>query len=172
MIGSSCRRLVVVAPRPADEVRAAGLLAPLDGAAPEIDLLALTSPAPPAAVDDADETPDETPDPQDAPVLEAYALAGVPEVRRHRLGLPAGGVAAREADVVAALSEILGWAHPVGLGVLAPPAGGTDDPDPDPDPDPDADAAGRAAELVCAAYRVRLVTWEVPGRESGAATAR
>jgi LmbE family N-acetylglucosaminyl deacetylase len=72
-------------------------------------------------------------------------------VRRHRLGLPDGGVAAAEADVVGAISEIVGFAEdPSGLCVLAPWSGDGDD---------DHEAAGRAAEVVTAAYRVRLVRW-------------
>jgi len=209
----ACRRLVVVAPHPRDEIRAAGgLLRRLAARHASVDVLALTDgpgrtctppeglavPAaaeePPAdlvvrpedledpetlasvlarleragAIDeleDADEDADDTDDaadatggatagpadPEEAALAAAYRTLGVVEVRRHRLGLPDGGLSRHEADVVGALSEIVGFVEdPHGLCVLAPWSGDGDD---------DHEAAGRAAEIVCAAYRVRLVRW-------------
>jgi LmbE family N-acetylglucosaminyl deacetylase len=197
-----CRRLVVVAPHPRDEIRAAGgLLRRLAARNASVDVLALTDgpgrtctppeglavPAVPSVSavsaepdrplgdlvvrpDDladpetlasvlarldaaAEETgDDETPvDHEEIELEGAYQALGVAEVRRHRLGLPDAGLAGREADVVAGLSEIVGFAEdPHGLCVLAPWSGDGDD---------DHEAAGRAAEIVCAAYRVRLVRW-------------
>ncbi len=90
-------------------------------------------------------------DPDEAAAEAAYRALGLTVVRRHRLGLPDGGVAEVEADVVGAISEIVGFADdPSGLCVLAPWSGDGDD---------DHEAAGRAAEIVTAAYRVRLVRW-------------
>ena len=197
----ACRRLVVVAPHPRDEIRAAGgLLRRLAARHASVDVLALTDgpgrtctppeglalpDAPPAdppaeivvrpgdladpetlasvlarldgaAAADADDTGEEATDgvaadPEEAALSDAYRALGVAEVRRHRLGLPDGGLALREADVVGALSEIVGFVEdPHGLCVLAPWSGDGDD---------DHEAAGRAAEIVCAAYRVRLVRW-------------
>jgi LmbE family N-acetylglucosaminyl deacetylase len=197
---SACRRLVVVAPHPRDEIRAAGgLLRRLAGARARVDVLSLTDPptrtcTPPEGVpvvpdvvpdwvregrggvaipldpavladlpdpdgvdhgwDDADDDPD-APDgraaAEEAAASAAYASLGLTDVHRHRLGLPDGGVRDREADVVAAISEIVGFADdPAGLCVLAPWSGDGDD---------DHEAAGRAAEVVTAAYRVRLVRW-------------
>ncbi|MEJ2887776.1 PIG-L deacetylase family protein [Actinomycetospora aeridis] len=192
----ACRRLVVVAPHPRDEIRAAGgLLRRLAARHASVDVLALTDgpgrtctppeglavprePEPPlgdlvvrpedlsdpdtlasvlAQLDEAAESTDdesgtETSVDAEADALDdAYRALGVAEVRRHRLGLPDAGLAGREADVVAALSEIVGFVEdPHGLCVLAPWSGDGDD---------DHEAAGRAAEVVCAAYRVRLVRW-------------
>ena len=192
----ACRRLVVVAPHPRDEIRAAGgLLRRLASRHASVDVLGLTdgpgrtcTPPEGLAVADArsgDPLPDlvvrpgdlDDPDtlatvlarldgaaddeasadclvegdPEEAALTTAYRALGVAEVRRHRLGLPDGGLSRREADVVGALSEIVGFVEdPHGLCVLAPWSGDGDD---------DHEAAGRAAEIVCAAYRVRLVRW-------------
>jgi len=182
----ACRRIVVVAPHPRDEIRAAGgLLRRLASRHAEVDVLSLTdrptrtcSTPPhggPALV--ADESPgtftlddllagrlddrldppdddlagEDVVDPDEAAAEAAYRALGLTVVRRHRLGLPDGGVAGVEADVVGAISEIVGFADDrAGLCVLAPWSGDGDD---------DHEAAGRAAEIVTAAYRVRLVRW-------------
>ena len=182
----ACRRIVVVAPHPRDEIRAAGgLLRRLASRHAEVDVLSLTDrptrtcTSPPAggdavsdapgtftlddllagrlddrlgALDDEPDGPgDEPADPDEAAAEAAYRALGLTVVRRHRLGLPDGGVAEVEADVVGAISEIVGFADdPTGLCVLAPWSGDGDD---------DHEAAGRAAEIVTAAYRVRLVRW-------------
>lgn len=188
-----CRRLVVVAPHPRDEIRAAGgLLRRLAARHAQVDVLALTDGpgrtcTPPEGLavprererplGDLVVRPDDLADPdtlasvlarlegaeepeeeahgavdhEEAELVAAYEALGVVEVRRHRLGLPDAGLSGCEADVVAALSEIVGFADdPHGLCVLAPWSGDGDD---------DHEAAGRAAETVCAAYRVRLVRW-------------
>lgn len=192
----ACRRLVVVAPHPRDEIRAAGgLLRRLAARHASVDVLWLTEPpthsctppdgvevpaAPAADVtrrgdglvlgrgelgdpdvlerlwpgDESDGEPgdEDVPDDQEAAAAAAYRTLGIAEVRRHRLGLTDGGVSRSEADVVGAISEIVGFAaeEPSGLCVLAPWSGDGDD---------DHEAAGRAAEVVTAAYRVRLVRW-------------
>jgi LmbE family N-acetylglucosaminyl deacetylase len=191
----ACRRLVVVAPHPRDEIRAAGgLLRRLAARHASVDVLALTDGpgrtcTPPeglavpevaepradlvvrpedlqdpetlasvlgrldgaaAAAEETDDDASAT-DPEEAALAAAYRTLGVAEVRRHRLGLPDGGLSRHEADVVGALSEIVGFVEdPHGVCVLAPWSGDGDD---------DHEAAGRAAEIVCAAYRVRLVRW-------------
>lgn len=191
----ACRRLIVVAPHPRDEIRAAGgLLRRLAARHASVDVLALTDgpgrtctppeglaiPGPgdlggdlavrphdlddPDAMDlvlarlegisaeDADgDEPTGGSDVEEVALADAYRALGVAEVRRHRLGLPDAGLSRCEADVVGALSEIVGFVEdPHGLCVLAPWSGDGDD---------DHEAAGRAAEIVCAAYRVRLVRW-------------
>jgi LmbE family N-acetylglucosaminyl deacetylase len=195
----SCRRIVVVAPHPRDEIRAAGgLLRRLGSRHAEVDVLNVTErptrscPTPSGGFDavrdgrlsdepevlvgpgagqdsftiddlvagrlddeltgdDADGAGDDAVDPDEAAAEAAYRALGLSVVRRHRLGLPDGGVAAAEADVVGAISEIVGFDEdPSGLCVLAPWSGDGDD---------DHEAAGRAAEIVTAAYRVRLVRW-------------
>lgn len=205
-----CRRILVVAPHPRDEIRAAGgLLRRLAARHASVDVLSVTDaptrtctppegvpmlgttgtptatdPVDPALdvvvqpgdLDDPDtlagvvarldaaagevlagevmaedECEDELQDAEEAGLAEAYRALGIREVRRHRLGLPDGAVARHEADVVGAISEIVGFVDdPGGLCVLAPWSGDGDD---------DHEAAGRAAEIVCAAYRVRLVRW-------------
>ena len=197
----ACRRLIVVAPHPRDEIRAAGgLLRRLAARHASVDVLALTDGpgrtcTPPEGIavpdpgdlggdlggdlvvrpddlgdpdtldmvlarlegiapEDGDgEEPagDGGSDPEEIALADAYRALGVAEVRRHRLGLPDAGLSRCEADVVGALSEIVGFVEdPHGLCVLAPWSGDGDD---------DHEAAGRAAEIVCAAYRVRLVRW-------------
>ncbi|HEY2222320.1 PIG-L deacetylase family protein [Actinomycetospora sp.] len=195
----ACRRIVVVAPHPRDEIRAAGgLLRRLGSRHAEVDVLSVTErptrscPTPsgggdtvrdgrlnddpevlvgPGAPqdsftiddllagrldaeltgDDADGAGEDPADPDEAAAEAAYRALGLSVVRRHRLGLPDGGVAQAEPDVVGAISEIVGFDEdPSGLCVLAPWSGDGDD---------DHEAAGRAAEIVTAAYRVRLVRW-------------
>ena len=188
----ACRRIVVVAPHPRDEIRAAGgLLRRLASRHASVDVIALsdgpgrtcTPPdgialgrtEPSEGAPDMVVHPEDLRDPdtlaalvarldqaaegaegeaeggEDADLDAAYRALGLVEVRRHRLGLPDGDVGAYEADVVGAISEIVGFAEdPHGLCVLAPWSG---------DGDEDHEAAGRAAETVCAAYRVRLVRW-------------
>jgi LmbE family N-acetylglucosaminyl deacetylase len=198
-----CRRILVIAPHPRDEIRAAGgLLRRLAARHASVDVLSVTDAptrtcTPPEGVPivprvdpvdpaldvvvqpgdlrdpdtlagvvarlDAmagesagevlaeDECEDDLRDAEEAGLAEAYRALGISEVRRHRLGLPDGAVARHEADVVGAISEIVGFVDdPGGLCVLAPWSGDGDD---------DHEAAGRAAEIVCAAYRVRLVRW-------------
>lgn len=139
----ACRRIVVVAPHPRDEIRAVGgLLRRLVSGRAEVDVLSLTDPP---------STARPAPPEGEHATLEAYRSLGLGAVRRHRLALPSGRVAAYAADVVGAISEIVGFSvDPEGLCVVAPGSGDGDD---------DHEAAGRAAESVCAAYRIRLVRW-------------
>jgi LmbE family N-acetylglucosaminyl deacetylase len=190
----ACKRLIVVAPHPRDEIRAAGgLLRRLAARHASVDVLALTDGpgrtcTPPEGIavpdpgdlgadlvvrpddlddpdtldlvlarlegivpEDGDDAGEGGADPEEVALADAYRALGVAEVRRHRLGLPDAGLSRCEADVVGALSEIVGFVDdPHGLCVLAPWSGDGDD---------DHEAAGRAAEIVCAAYRVRLVRW-------------
>ena len=75
-----------------------------------------------------DEGEDELQDTEEIALAEAYRALGISEVRLHRLGLRDGAVARHEADVVAAISEIVGFVEdPGGLGVLAPWSGDGDD---------------------------------------------
>ena len=146
----ACRRIVVVAPHPRDEIRAAGgLLRRLASRHAEVDVLSLTErptrtcSTPPAGsplpgshdvpgtftlddllagrlddgldpADDDQDGPDcpgeDAVDPDEAAAEAAYRALGLTVVRRHRLGLPDGGVAEVEADVVGAISEIVGFA--------------------------------------------------------------
>jgi LmbE family N-acetylglucosaminyl deacetylase len=145
-----CRRVVVVAVHLEEELCAAGgLLARLADRRLAIDLLGVTG-------------GDGLSGPQvdtrhltrrRARQRENYRRLGADDFRRHRLDLPCGLVADSEPDVVAALSEIIGFVRdPEGLWCLAPWRH---------DGHPDHDAAGRAAETACGAYRVRLVRYVV-----------
>jgi LmbE family N-acetylglucosaminyl deacetylase len=82
-----------------------------------------------------------------------YRLLGAPRVRVHRLKLPSGKVSDGEPDVVAALSELLGFDTDLSSVVCLAPW--------ERDGHPDHDAVGRAAELACHAYRTRLVRYLV-----------
>ena len=53
-------------------------------------------------------------------ILAAYRRLGVPEVRRHRLGLESGTLSSAEPDLIAALSELVGHDCYPGLWCLAP----------------------------------------------------
>jgi LmbE family N-acetylglucosaminyl deacetylase len=88
----------------------------------------------------------------------AYQQLGAYHVRRHDLALRSGQVS--ESDVVAALSEIVGFdPDPSGSWVLAPWQH---------DGHPDHNAVGRAAATVCRAYGVRLVEYLVAAWSSAA----
>ncbi len=83
----------------------------------------------------------------------ALALLGAGEAPGHRLGLPDGGLAGREADLVEALREVV---LPDDV-VVAPWSG---------DGHPDHEACGRAARSVCARvleYPVWMWHWARPG---------
>jgi len=83
-------------------------------------------------------------------VLAAYRRLGVPEVRRHRLGLESGKIGDAQTDLIAAISELVGHDCYPGLWCLAPWRH---------DGHPDHDAVGRAAEEVCHIYNLRLVRY-------------
>ncbi|WP_214370399.1 PIG-L deacetylase family protein [Pseudonocardia sp. H11422] len=147
-----CRTVVVVAAHLDEELCAAGgLLAGLAAGHTELRLLAVT---------DGDGATSSRPDRaaaqrlgrRRAKLAVAYQHLGLGSATRYRLGLTSGAVAAAEHDVVAAISELLGFADPVGLLCLAPWAS---------DGHPDHDAVGRAATLACQAYRTRLVHYAV-----------
>jgi LmbE family N-acetylglucosaminyl deacetylase len=79
----------------------------------------------------------------------SYQRLGARQVRRYELALRSNTIADAEADVAAALSEILGFdPDPCAAWVLAPWQH---------DGHADHDAVGRAAAVVCHAYRARLV---------------
>jgi LmbE family N-acetylglucosaminyl deacetylase len=86
----------------------------------------------------------------------AYRTLGLTGVRRYRLGLPDGCVEAAEHDVMAAVSELVGFADPEGLWCLAPW---------ELDGHPDHDAVGRAAAAACSAYRLPLLRYPIASAE-------
>jgi LmbE family N-acetylglucosaminyl deacetylase len=151
-----CRRVVVVAPHPDDEVLGTGgLLLQLARRGVRIDVVAVT---------DGEGSHPHSPTfgPADivglrvAELAEAYDVLGLGvgpgEVTRHRLGLPDGAVTAHRHAVTTALRDLLaGWA-PSGLWCVAPW---------EHDGHPDHDAAGLAARQAAAACGVRLVPYLV-----------
>lgn len=81
----------------------------------------------------------------------AYERLGARQARHDALALRGGQVDDHRGDVLAALSEIIGFAPATsGLWVLAPQRD---------DPHPDHAAAGAAAAQACHAYRVRLIEY-------------
>lgn len=149
----ACRRVVVVNTHVDEEFCAAGgLLAALAGLGARVDVLDVT---------DGDGSPehDSVRGPDAARLVHRRALQsvverrlGLGEVRRYRLGLLSAKVADAELDVVAALSEIVGFGDPAGLWVLSPWQR---------DGHPDHDVVGRATESVCHAYELHLVRYLV-----------
>jgi LmbE family N-acetylglucosaminyl deacetylase len=148
-----CRRLVVVATH-LDEAAAAagGLVAALADRGVTVDILTVT---------DGDGTLDGSVEsPRHRDLAErvgcqpaAYRRLGVLLPTVHRLELPSGKVPDCEADVVAALSEIVGHdPNPSSVVCVAPWQR---------DGHPDHEAVGRAAELVCHSYQMRLVRYLV-----------
>ena len=80
-------------------------------------------------------------------------VLGFTRVRVHRLELRSGKVPDGEPDVVAALSELLGYDGDLPSAICLAPW--------QRDGHPDHDAVGRAAELACHAYRTRLFRYLV-----------
>jgi len=148
-----CRRLVVVVTHVGEDISAAGgLIARLADRDVPIDVLAVTE-GDGATTGAVDATPPHELGRRRAHRSVSYQQLGAHHVRRHELALPSGRVADAELDVVAALSEIVGFdPDSSGSWVLAPWQH---------DGHPDHDAVGRAAVTVCQAYRVRHVEYLV-----------
>lgn len=151
----SCQRLVVVTAHLDEDVCAAGgLIGRLAERSVPIDVLAVT---------DGDGTRPGESGAESAHELGmrrahrpvGYQRLGARGAVRHELALRSGTVEDRVPDVVAALSEIIGFdPDPTGLWVLAPWCH---------DGHSDHEAVGRAAATVCDAYRIRLVEYLVTG---------
>jgi GlcNAc-PI de-N-acetylase len=155
-----CRRLVVAVTHIGEDISAAGgLIARLADRDVPIDVLAVTE-GDGATAGAAGASPPHELGRRRAHRSVSYQQLGAHHVRRHELALPSGRVAEAELDVVAALSEIVGFdPDPAGSWVLAPWQH---------DGHPDHDAVGRAAMRVCRAYGVRPVeylvaAWGSPG---------
>jgi LmbE family N-acetylglucosaminyl deacetylase len=147
------RTVVVVAAHLDEELCAAGgLLASLAAAGVDIRVLAVTD-GDGTAPGERDRAANARLRRRHATLATAYQLLGLDFTRRYRLGLGCGAVAAAEGDVVAAISELLGFADPRGLLCLAPWTG---------DSHPDHAAVGRAATSTCRAYHTRLLSYSIP----------
>lgn len=141
------RTVVVAAAHSGEELCAAGgLLASLAADSVGVRVLVVT---------------DEVSDPDQAPVplgrrrvrlACAYQLLGLDPASRCRLGLDHVTGEAGEADVLGAVSELLGFAEPAGLLCLAPWIQDTH---------PDHAAVGRAATLAARAYHARLLYYSI-----------
>jgi LmbE family N-acetylglucosaminyl deacetylase len=141
------RTVVALAAHSGEELCAAGgLLASLAAAGARVRVLVVT---------------DEISDPDRAPVpvgqrrvrlASAYQLLGLDPASRYRLGLHRVTGAAGEADVLGAISELLGFADPKGLLCVAPWIQDTH---------PDHDAVGRAATAAAHAYHARLLYYSI-----------
>ncbi len=136
---SRCRRVVAVTVHlPEFVLAAAGLVQRLDAAGVPIDVLEVA-----ALDDDADEA-----------AATALACLGVSLLRRHRLALPAPIVAERSDDVVAAMSELVGFDPEPGVFCLTPATGGDG-------AQPPHAVVGGATERIAEVYRIRLVRFTV-----------
>jgi LmbE family N-acetylglucosaminyl deacetylase len=143
------RTVVVLAAHLDEELCAAGgLLASLAASSAEIRVLAVTD-------GDGASRPDRGAAARlgrrRARLAVAYQLLGL-DPERYRLGLRCGRVAGAEGDVLAAISELLGFADPAGLLCLAPWIHDTH---------PDHAAVGHAATRACQAYRTRLLYYSI-----------
>jgi LmbE family N-acetylglucosaminyl deacetylase len=145
-----CRDLVVITPHPYEAICAAGgLIWSLAAQGADVEVLAISDGdcAEPGAIG---ATAARQPSRRRSHISAAYRRLGVPEVRRRRLQLESGTVSGAQPDVIAALSELVGHDCYPGLWCLAPW---------DRDGHPDHDAVGRAAEVVCRTYHLRLVRY-------------
>lgn len=100
--------------------------------------------APMTADDDADEMDESGTD-----LERAVAALGLPAIAVHRLGLPTTFGGEAEPDIVAALSELVGFDPEPGVYCLAPAA----------DCDPADGAATRAAQRIARVYGLPLLTY-------------
>jgi LmbE family N-acetylglucosaminyl deacetylase len=146
-------RTVVVAGAHLDEelCAAGGLLSSLAASGARVRVLAVTDGDGACDVDPSGATRLRS---RRARLSRAYQLLGLNLSMRYRLGLRCGTLERGEADVLAALSELLGFADPTGLLCLAPWIYDTHS---------DHAAVGRAATLACQAYRARLLYYSVTG---------
>lgn len=144
----------------AESERAGGPLAALSGAAGETDLLVVRDdPAPtrrpltPAEarelLADDDDTDDDT---RDAPVV----MLPVERVRVHRLGLRWAVQDGDEADLVAALSELVGFDPDGDTWCVAPAAAGSV-------PDPEIEVVRRAVRRVARVYGLPVLPYRPVG---------
>lgn len=147
-------RAVAAAVSPAELWRPGSDLARLVAGCGRVDLLVACDEDPPTgpSVSDLDD-PDDDPEPGATHLDEvpaALARLGLPGLRLHRLGLRAPLSAGCEADLVAALSELVGFDPEPGVCCVAP--------EPAPD-DPNRTAVARAAERVARVYGLPVLRY-------------
>lgn len=144
-------RAVAVTASAAELLRRESDLVRLAEGFPEVELLV-------AADHDGSADPGADPDDDDldGPGDELRADAarlGLPGLRLHRLGLPIPLPPGAEDDVVAALSELIGFDPEPGVYCLAPAPGPAD---------PDSGALSRAAERIAQVYGIPLLRYRCP----------
>jgi hypothetical protein len=149
------RRVVAVAVSPMELLRPESDLARLAEGFPHVDLLvAGDSPEFDAEIGDEygdhDEYDDDWFDRAADEVREAIARLGLPGLRLHRLGLRQPYPVTAEADLVAAMSELVGFDPEPGVYCLAPT--------PDPDDQPRA-VVNRAAQRIAQVYGIPLLRY-------------
>ncbi|SFN06778.1 hypothetical protein SAMN05216207_100794 [Pseudonocardia ammonioxydans] len=158
------RRLVAVALTESESVQAGGALAELSGSTGETDLLVVRNdPAGPLRMvepADAEDYPgeDASQDPDDSPMTMPVTRVPSIPVRLHRLGLRWTVRDADEPDLVAALSELVGFdpdddtycAAPALTGAVA---------------DPEIEVVRRAVQRVARVYGLPVLPYRCPGAD-------
>jgi len=141
-----CRRVVAITVHlPEFLLAASGLVQRLGAAGVRTDLLVAA--AEPGADEPAEERADES---AGDVIAAALGELRVPELVRHRLALPAPIGADRADDLLAGLSELVGFDPEPGVYCLAPAGDGLD---------PSQAIIGEAAERIARVYRLRLVRY-------------
>ncbi|MBP2370544.1 hypothetical protein [Pseudonocardia parietis] len=159
------RRLVAVALTESESVRAGGALAELSGGTGETDLLVVrTDPVGPLRLvepADAEDYPaDEASDPDDSPMTMPVTRVPAIPVRLHRLGLRWTVQDADEPDLVAALSELVGFDPDDGTYCVAPASIG-------PVVDQEIEVVRRAVRRVARVYGLPVLPYGPPGGDGG-----
>ncbi|OLT14623.1 hypothetical protein BJF78_18040 [Pseudonocardia sp. CNS-139] len=141
------RRVVAVAVSPMELLRPESDLARLAEGFPQVDLLVAADDSPVQAIDDEDE---EWADAAAAEVREGIGRLGIAGLALHRLGLRQPFPVAAEDDLVAALSELVGFDPEPGVYCLAPAAAPGD---------PGRTVVIRAAQRIAQVYGIPLLRY-------------
>jgi len=141
-----CRRVVAITVHlPEFLLAASGLVQRLGAAGVRTDLLVAA--AEPGSDEPAEERADE---PAEHEIAAAFGELRMPELVRHRLALPTPIGADRADDLLAGLSELVGFDPEPGVYCLAPAGDGVD---------PSQAIVGEAARRIARIYRLRLVRY-------------
>jgi hypothetical protein len=139
-----CRRVVAITVHlPEFLLAASGLVQRLGAAGVRTDLLVAAAESDESVEEQADE-------PAEDVIAAALGELRVPELVRHRLALPAPIGADRADDLLAGLSELVGFDPEPGVYCLAPAGDGVD---------PSQAIVGEAARRIARIYRLRLVRY-------------
>lgn len=139
-----CRRVVAITVHlPEFLLAASGLVQRLGAAGVRTDLLV-------AAAEPDESVEEQADEPAEDVIAAALGELRVPELVRHRLALPAPIGADRADDLLAGLSELVGFDPEPGVYCLAPAGDGVD---------PSQAIVGEAARRIARIYRLRLVRY-------------